>query len=92
MCHVMSNIKHFLNSCENRTFLGAQYNQKTSVIITFHENEKVSRILHTVHSILQRTPPKLLLEIILIDDHSTKGERAFKQSRSSFCYIGNVQF
>lgn len=44
-----------------------------SVIIIFH-NEAWSALLRTVHTVLARTPPQFLYEIILVDDASIKDE------------------
>ena len=41
----------------------------TSVIFVFY-NEPISALLRAVHSVLDRTPPEMLHEIILVDDGS----------------------
>lgn len=42
-----------------------------SVIIVFH-NEGLSVLMRTVHSVINRTPPQFLHEIVLVDDYSDK--------------------
>lgn len=41
----------------------------TTVIVIFH-NEAWSVLLRTIHSVLDRSDPKVLLEIIVVDDYS----------------------
>ncbi|ESP04280.1 hypothetical protein LOTGIDRAFT_136535, partial [Lottia gigantea] len=43
---------------------------KTSIIMCFHD-EAWTSLLRSVHSIIDRTPPRLVEEIILVDDNST---------------------
>jgi len=42
------------------------------MIIIFY-NEPWSVLLRTVHSVLSGSPPHVLKEIILVDDHSEEG-------------------
>ena len=45
----------------------------TSVIVIFH-NEAWSVLLRTIHSVLDRSDPKILIEVIVVDDFSNFGK------------------
>lgn len=54
--------------CKKQTWDYSKFSD-ASVVITFY-NEPLSTLLRSVHSVLNLTPPSLLREIILVDDHS----------------------
>jgi hypothetical protein len=56
--------------CKNLTYPEDQ--PPASIIMVFH-NEALSMILRTVVSILNFSPPRLLKDIVLVDDCSTHG-------------------
>ena len=61
------------NSCKKKMYL--ENLPKVSIIIPFYD-EHLSTLLRSVYSIIKRTPPELLGEIILVDDSSKKGIQA----------------
>ena len=64
-------------SCKKMDLLPIRKMRNASVILVY-SNEAPSAILRTVHSIVNRSPPEILHEVILFDDASDRGK---------FCYI-----
>ncbi|XP_035213974.1 putative polypeptide N-acetylgalactosaminyltransferase 10 [Stegodyphus dumicola] len=58
-------------SCKAKEYLSKL--PKVSIVIPFH-NEHWTTLLRTVTSVVSRSPPELIQEIILVDDFSTKAQ------------------
>lgn len=61
-----------LSRCRNLSFPDSL--PEVSIVFIF-VNEALSVLLRSIHSAIERTPPHLLKEIILVDDNSSNGER-----------------
>ncbi|XP_041119027.1 polypeptide N-acetylgalactosaminyltransferase 13 [Polyodon spathula] len=73
-----------LEGCKTKVYPGTLPN--TSIVIVFH-NEAWSTLLRTVHSVINRSPRHLLLEILLVDDAS---ERDFLMKKLEK-YVRNLE-
>lgn len=61
-----------------------------SVIIVFH-NEGFSVLMRTVHSVINRTPPQFLHEVVLVDDYSDKEDLKDKLDKYVTRFDGKVR-
>lgn len=64
----------------HRRYPSASHLPSASVVMVFH-NEIASVLLRSVHSVLNRSPPELLREIILVDDASMTDPDRFTEEQ-----------
>lgn len=89
--HVINTVP---NRCKDKLYLADL--PRASVVVPFH-NEHWSTLLRTAVSAVTRAPDSLLLEVILVDDASTKGEalpslNTFHTFSLEFCYASIHMF
>ncbi|KAK2193683.1 hypothetical protein NP493_8g05002 [Ridgeia piscesae] len=70
--------------CENKTYGDLSELPPASVVMSFHTHEDLVEILHTLHSLVQRSPARLLREIVIVDDHSYNGTWTYKHGSGMY--------
>lgn len=65
----LPDIRH--QDCKHKKYLSEL--NTVSVVVPFH-NEHLSTLLRTAISVINRSPPQLLKQVILVDDFSSKSE------------------
>ena len=71
---------HFCRCVEEELQYDLTSEHSVSIVIVYH-NEAVSVLIRMLNSILQRTPERYLLEIVLLDDFSDTGSTVFLTSK-----------
>ena len=71
-CHLSENYRIRDQNCARKYLYDRSLNlHKVSIIIPFYD-ELWSVLLRTIHSVIARSPEELLMEIMLVDDNSSK--------------------
>ena len=68
----------FNHSCRSETY---DEDLPTMSVIIIYSNEAYSSLVRTIHSVFNRTPPKYLVEVILVDDNSDRRDLKGKLER-----------
>ena len=82
----INDIRH--PNCRNKRYY--KHLPKASIVIPFH-NEHWSTLLRTVYGVLEKSPPTLIEEIILVDDYSSKLHCKAKLSEYVSQHFSNVR-
>eukprot|EP00920_Eleutheroschizon_duboscqi_P013979 GHVT01032734.1.p1 GENE.GHVT01032734.1~~GHVT01032734.1.p1 ORF type:complete len:551 (-),score=16.69 GHVT01032734.1:1849-3501(-) len=75
--------------CNSATYPDPMTLPSVSVVIVFH-NEGFSTLMRSVHSVLNRTPPECLYELLLVDDGSTEKHIVSDKEGSVQWYVENA--
>ncbi|KAI0228994.1 hypothetical protein LSAT2_020577, partial [Lamellibrachia satsuma] len=76
-------------ACKKKTYGDVSVLPSASVVSSFHTHEDLLEILHTLHSLVQRSPARLLREIVIVDDHSVNGKVLSRLLSVTVIFDGN---